>query len=247
MAENNGQNPPGPAQCNQDDMIITGRTDEEHLTNLPNVLSRLQEYGLKANATKCSFFGKKSRLLRRESHRSRCLQDRRQNQRCQERTDPFQQDGPEIVTRDGKLPAQVAEQHRSHCEACDEAFNKIKEMMASEYGIRYDPNLSMRLACDASPYGIGAVLSHVTSTGDKRPIAYASRTLNKAKGNYSQLDKEALAFVWAVEKFFHLCGIKFTLITDHQTLKFTFNPSKGSPLLSAARQQRYPIFLSGFN
>ena len=131
--------------------------------------------------------------------------------------------------------------------ACVEAFNKIKEMMASENGIRYDPNLPVRLACDASPYGIGAVLSHMTSTGDERPIAYASRTLKKAKGNYSQLEKEALAFVWAVEKFFHLCGRKFTLITDHQTLKFTFNPSKGSPLLSAARQQRYPIFLSGFN
>ena len=45
-------------QCHQDDMIITGRTDEEHLINLRNVLSRLQECGLKANASKCSFFRK---------------------------------------------------------------------------------------------------------------------------------------------------------------------------------------------
>ena len=58
-----------------------------------------------------------SRLLRHESQRSRCPQDRRQNQRCQERTDPFQQNGTEIVSRDGKLLPQVAEQHRSHCKA----------------------------------------------------------------------------------------------------------------------------------
>ncbi|KAK7004223.1 Pol polyprotein [Biomphalaria glabrata] len=114
--------------------------------------------------------------------------------------------------------------------------------------IRYDQNLPVRLACDASPYGIGAVLSHVTKSGDERPIAYASRTLNKTEENYSQLDKEALAIVWAVKKLFiYLCGRHFTLITDHEPLKHIFNPTKGIPAMSAARQQRYAVFLSGFN
>ncbi|GFO04166.1 Pol polyprotein, partial [Plakobranchus ocellatus] len=122
-------------------------------------------------------------------------------------------------------------------------------MVASEKVLmRYDPDLPLRLATDASPYGLGAVLSYVTREGDERPIAYASRTLNKAEGNYSQIDKEGLSIVWAVKKFFnYLCERYFTLITDHQPLKFIFSPSRGIPAMSAARQQRYAIFLSGMN
>ena len=97
------------------------------------------------------------------------------------------------------------------------------------------------------------VLSHITDSShiiyEERPIAYASRTLTKAENNYSQIDKEALAIVWAVKKFYnYICGRHFTLVTDHQPLKYIFSPSTGIPAMSAARQQRYnAAFLSGFN
>ncbi|GFN82079.1 Pol polyprotein [Plakobranchus ocellatus] len=42
-------------QCNQDDMIIIGKDDYEHLENLRAVLSRLHVHGLKANLEKCQF------------------------------------------------------------------------------------------------------------------------------------------------------------------------------------------------
>ncbi|GFN87707.1 hypothetical protein PoB_001421300 [Plakobranchus ocellatus] len=139
--------------------------------------------------------------------------------------------------------------HFSWSTECQKALETIKSMVASDKVLmRYDPDLPLRLATDASPYGLGAVLSHVTREGDERPIAYASRTLNKAENNYSQIDKEGLSIVWAVKKFFnYLCGRHFTLITDHQPLKFIFSPSRGIPAMSAARQQRYAIFLSGMN
>ena len=42
--------------------------------------------------------------------------------------------------------------------------------------------------CGASPYGVGAVLSHVMQDGSERPVAYASRTLSTAERNYGHLD-----------------------------------------------------------
>ncbi|GFS02161.1 Pol polyprotein [Elysia marginata] len=120
--------------CNQDDMIISGKTDQEHHDNLYRVLQRLEEHGLGANYEKCSFY-----------------QD--QVVFCGIK-----------VTKDGLYKT-------------SDKVKAIKSMVASDLVlIHYDPSLSLKLATDASPYGLGAVLSHVTTDGE-RPICFASRTL----------------------------------------------------------------------
>ena len=132
---------------------------------------------------------------------------------------------------------------------CSEAVAKIKEIITSDMVLtHYNPELPVTLACDASSYGLGCVLSHIMPNGEEKPIAFASRTLNKAERKYSQIDKEALAIVWGVKKFnLFLYGKKFTLITDHKPLMTIFSPQKGISTTTAARLQRYALFLSGYS
>jgi hypothetical protein len=65
----------------------------------------------------------------------------------------------------------------------------------------YDPDKPVILPCDASPFGLGVVLSHQMPNEDERLIAYALRTLSPAERNYSQIDKEALAIIWGIKHF----------------------------------------------
>ena len=65
----------------------------------------------------------------------------------------------------------------------------------------YNPQWPLVLACDASFYGVGAILAHMMPDGSEKLIAYTSRTLNAAE-NYSQIEKEGLSCVFGVKKFY---------------------------------------------
>lgn len=90
-----------------------------------------------------------------------------------------------------------------------------------------------------------AVISHVNPNGKEQTIAYASRTLYSSERNYSQIEKEALAIVFGINKF-HQClyGRRFTLVTNHQPLTTILGPKKA---LAASRIQRWALLLSAYN
>ena len=134
--------------------------------------------------------------------------------------------------------------------AAEEAsFRLVKEMLLQDRVLmHYDPDLPLVLATDSSSYGLGVVLSHRTPEGVERPIVYASRSLSETEKKYSQIEKEALSMIWGVKKFqTYLKGPHFTLVTDHQPLKYIMDPRKAVPVTAAARIQRWCLFLGAFS
>lgn len=126
-----------------------------------------------------------------------------------------------------------------------------KAIVSDQVLIHYNPKLPVVLSCDASKYGLGACLAHEIKLGNnivERPIAFASRTLNDAEVKYSQIDKEALAMIWAVKKFdLYLKGRTFTLVTDHKPLISIFNPNKTAGSIYADRMTRWALILCNYN
>ena len=134
-------------------------------------------------------------------------------------------------------------------EACNRAFQEAKHQLSSApVLVHYDPELPIRVAGDASAYGIGAVISHLMPDNTEQPIAFASRTLSSAECNYAQVEKEALSLIFAIRKFHqYLYGHHFTLVTDHEPLTVILGPKRAIPALSAARMQRWALLLSAYS
>ena len=103
---------------------------------------------------------------------------------------------------------------------CQQAFQGLKDALTTAPVLAYPQfNADAKpfiLHTDASDNGVGTVLEQ-----DGQVVAYASRTLTRAEKNYSVIQKECLAVVYATKQFRHyLLGRPFKLLTDHEPLQW---------------------------
>ncbi|CAM8917246.1 unnamed protein product [Rhodiola kirilowii] len=116
--------------------------------------------------------------------------------------------------------------------ACKEAFNELKKALTSTPIIQTpDWKKPFEIMCDASDFAMGAVLGQKI---DKKAgvIYYASRTLDPAQRNYSTIEKELLAVVFALEKFRpYLLGAKVIVYSDHAAIRYLMKKKEAKPRL----------------
>ena len=247
-----------------DDILVTGENEERHLASLTEVLDRLKQSGLRLKRNKCRFLAPAVEYLgyKIDRYGLHALPDK-----IAAIVDaPHPTNVQELraflglVQYYGRFIKQLSTityplnrllgkgSPWNWDQACKKAFQNLKAQLASTQVLaHYDMKLPLRLDCDASAYGVGAVLSHIFPDGTERPIAYASRTLSAAEKNYAQIEKEALAVIFGVKKFHkYVYGRRFTLVTDHKPLMAILGSKKTLPTLAAARLQRWAILLLGY-
>jgi len=107
---------------------------------------------------------------------------------------------------------------------CQTSFETLKDLLTQAPILQYpDFQKPFNLTCDASNYAIGCILSQ-GPIGKDLPIAFASRTLNKAEINYNTAEKELTSIVWGIKVFRpYLFGQHFNIITYHRALVWLFN------------------------
>lgn len=248
-----------------DDVVLCGKNVEQHDQRLEMVLQRLQKAGLRVNKSKCMFAVKSVEFLG-------FIIDEFGIHPCEEKIHAIDKtQAPKNIKElqaflgllnfyDRFIPhkATVAEPlyrllekdaawkwNKEH----QEAFEKLKRMLSSKDTlVHYDMKKKLILSCDASQYGLGAVLEHEMNDGSIRPIMFASRTLNVHERNYAQVDKEAAAIIFGLKKFHQfISGRKVLIKTDHKPLLGIFNPRKPIPNIISPRMLRWALLLNSYD
>ena len=124
------------------------------------------------------------------------------------------------------------------------AFEQLKNILTSPPVLKlpdFSRKFKFTLQTDASDQGLGAVLCQEGEDGCLHPVAFASRRLTPPELKYHAQEKEALAIIWACEKFRpYLMGETFDVETDHSSLKWLLGTQKG-------RLARWAMRLSDFD
>lgn len=248
-----------------DDVIVTGKTVHEYESNLALVLDKLVTAGLTLKEEKCEFGVDAVQYLGYKVSKNGL-------ETLPERLKPIMDAPPPtcvtelksylgMLTYYSRFLADISTLLEPLHELLrkdtkwqwtaerDRVFRLSKEKLRQAPVLtHYDPHKPMVVSCDASPYGVGGVLSLVNSDGLEEPVAFASRKLNAIERRYSQLDKEGLAVVFAIKKFHkYLEGRRFVIQTDHKPLLGLFGANKAIPVMASPRVVRWAVTLAAYD
>jgi transposase InsO family protein len=235
-----------------DDVLIFGRSADEHLERLKAILQRIREAGLKLSPKKCFFMQKQVEYLGHIVSAQGIKTDSKKVEKV--KTWPVPKTVKEVKSFLGfcgyyrrfiKNFAEIARPLEALCahgdqsegkrkktvdisgkwqEQHDISFIELKNALTNTPVLAFPNNNDMFvLDTDASNTGIGAVLSQI-QMGQERVIAYGSRKMTKAERRYCTTRKELLAVHYFVRHFKHyLYGRRFQVRTDHKALLWMLN------------------------
>ena len=223
-----------------DDINVLGRTFEETLGNLKQVLERFRVYGLKLKPRKCALFRREVVFLGRLVNKNGVRMTDEHVKALQEWPVPKSRKDVEkflgfinyhrrfLMGLAGKtqvlygLTGPRAKWHWTNDH--EVAFDTLKRAMV-EAPVLALPNATDAyiLDADASDVAVGAELSQVQD-GVERPVAYSSKVLSAEQRRYCTTRKELLAVVVFTRQFRHyLLGRAFVVRTDHASLVWLLN------------------------
>ena len=222
------------------DIVIFGKSFEEHLSRLELVLCRIKEAGLKIKGSKCHFFHKHIHFLGHiiskggvevDPDKISAVANMKPPSNLKELRATLGLVGfyRRFIANFGKI-AEPLYRFLSKPEKFvwttefGESMNQLK-LNLQEASILGFPNDTdpYTLTTDASLTGIEAIITQKQNWGD-RIIAYASKTLNKGQRNHSATKRELYAIVYFTHYFRnYLLGRKFTIVTDHRALTWMYS------------------------
>lgn len=215
-----------------DDILIFSTSLQEHIISLTKIFRRLSEYNLKVQIDKCNFFKRESEYLghiitpdgvRPNPSKIKVIQEISLPKTVKEIRSFLGLTGfyRKFIKDYSRIALPMISKLKKGAvinvndQVYIDSFNKLKKILCIDPVLAYPKfDRLFVLTTDASNAALGAVLSQ-----NGHPIAYTSRTLNKHELNYSAIEKELLAIVWAVKYFRpYLFGRKFKVQTDHRPL-----------------------------
>lgn len=248
-----------------DDTVAFTKTVEEHIELLTEIFRRLKKYGFTIKFEKCKFLETSVKYLG-------FIIDQNGIHPCPEKVETIQNlPQPENVSQLRSLLGSInhyskfipkMKQIRAPLDEllkkgknwewsnqCKHSFDKFKEILSSDLMLtHYNPSLPIVVSADASSEGLGCTIRHQFPDKSMKVIQYASRSLTPAEKNYSQIEKEGLALIFAVTKFHkYIFGRRFILETDHKPLLSIFGSKKGIPVHTANRLQRWSLTLQNYD
>lgn len=248
-----------------DDILVYGKTRDEHDKHLQEVLRRLKEHNVSLNQKKCSFSKTSCTFLGFKidkdgyhvtDERLEAIKNFRRPENIAEVrsflglmnfVDKF------IMNRVDKtmnLQNLIVEKTFRWTALHEKEFKYMtKSALKSIKSLGFfDPSMPIELMVDASPVGLGAILYHDGENNRPSIIACANKSLTATERRYSQTQRETLAVVWAVKRFrFYLTGRKFTVWTDGEANEFLYNEGHRLGKRAVSRAEAWTLRLSSYD